>query len=320
MKTLEEINRMKIVYFGTPDFASYILEYLVAQGNDIVGVVTAPDRPAGRGHKLRPSAVKEVAERVLPNVPLLQPENLKDEIFLAQLKALGADLFIVIAFRMMPKEVWAMPKQGTFNLHASLLPQYRGAAPIQHAILNDEAKSGVTTFLLNEGIDQGKILMQEEVAIAPDETGGSLHDKLMQLGAEVTHKTVQGLKEGRLIPRPQANDEGVKYATKIFKEDRLLSFRHSTAKQLELRVRAMSPYPAAIAVMGEEEIKVYTAREVAAMDGKAPGIAVVTGDAIVVQCLEGALELLEVQFPNKRRTTVHDYLLGNTIEEEVIFD
>lgn len=310
---------MKIVYFGTPDFASYILEYLVAKGNDIVGVVTAPDKPAGRGHKLRPSAVKEVALRVLPEVPLLQPESLKDEAFLAQLDALQADLFIVIAFRMLPKEVWGMPKHGTFNLHASLLPQYRGAAPIQHAILNDEAKTGVTTFLLNEGIDQGKILMQEEIEIATDETGGSLHDKLMQLGAEVSYKTVQGLAEGTITPRPQASDEGIKYATKIFKEDRLLSFQHSSARQLELRVRAMSPYPTAIAVMGDEEIKVFSAREVPSLGAKSPGTSVVTDSTLMVQCQEGALELLEVQFPNKRRTTVRDYLLGNKIEDGVIF-
>ncbi|MBR8758665.1 Methionyl-tRNA formyltransferase [Porphyromonas levii] len=319
MRTLEGIELMKIVYFGTPDFASYILEYLVAKGNDIVGVVTAPDKPAGRGHKLRPSAVKEVALRVLPEVPLLQPESLKDEAFLAQLEALQADLFIVIAFRMLPKEVWGMPKQGTFNLHASLLPQYRGAAPIQHAILNDDAKTGVTTFLLNEGIDQGKILMQEEIEIATDETGGSLHDKLMQLGAEVSYKTVQGLAEGTITPRPQASDEGIKYATKIFKEDRLLSFQHSSARQLELRVRAMSPYPTAIAVMGDEEIKVFSAREVPSLGAKSPGTSVVTDSTLMVQCQEGALELLEVQFPNKRRTTVRDYLLGNKIEDGVIF-
>ncbi|MBR8762841.1 Methionyl-tRNA formyltransferase [Porphyromonas levii] len=319
MRTLEGIELMKIVYFGTPDFASYILEYLVAKGNDIVGVVTAPDKPAGRGHKLRPSAVKEVALRVLPEVPLLQPESLKDEAFLAQLEALQADLFIVIAFRMLPKEVWGMPKQGTFNLHASLLPQYRGAAPIQHAILNDDAKTGVTTFLLNEGIDQGKILMQEEIEIATDETGGSLHDKLMQLGAEVSYKTVRGLAEGTITPRPQASDEGIKYATKIFKEDRLLSFQHSSARQLELRVRALSPYPTAIAVMGDEEIKVFSAREVPSLGAKSPGTSVVTDSTLMVQCQEGALELLEVQFPNKRRTTVRDYLLGNKIEDGVIF-
>lgn len=311
---------MKIVYFGTPDFASYILEYLVEQGNDIVGVVTTPDKPAGRGHKLRPSAVKEVAQRVLPESPLLQPESLKDEGFLTELKSLGADLFIVIAFRMMPKEVWAMPRYGTFNLHASLLPQYRGAAPIQHAILNDEAKTGVTTFLLDEGIDQGKILMQEEIAISPDETGGTLHDKLMQLGAKVTHKTIQGLAKGTITPRSQAAEEGIRYATKIFKEDRLLSFQSASAKQLELRVRAMSPYPTAIAVMGDQEIKVFSARKVAPLSGKQPGAILVTDDALVVQCQEGALELLEVQFPNKRRTAVRDYLLGNSIDEEVIFE
>lgn len=313
---------MRIVYFGTPDFASYILEYLVKEGNDIVGVVTNPDKPAGRGHKMRPSAVKEVALRVLPDVPLFQPESLKDEVFMSSLEALHADLFIVIAFRMMPKEVWSMPRLGTFNLHASLLPQYRGAAPIQHAILNGDSTTGVTTFLLNEGIDQGSLLLQEEVAISPEETGGSLHDKLMQLGARVTHQTIEGLRQGTITPQSQTEvgECDLRYATKIFKEDRMLFFRHSTAKALELRVRAMCPYPAAIAVMGSEEIKVFRAKAVSSLLGKKPGEAVVSNTAITVQSLEGALEITEVQFPNKRRTTVKDYQLGNTIDKDVVFD
>ncbi|WP_288171786.1 methionyl-tRNA formyltransferase, partial [Porphyromonas sp. CAG:1061] len=262
---------MKIVYFGTPDFASYILQYILEQGAEVVGVVTNPDKPAGRGHKLRPSAVKEVAMKYCPNVPILQPENLRDEGFHAELKALGADLFIVIAFRMLPREVWAMPRLGTFNLHASLLPQYRGAAPIQHAILNDEKETGVTTFLLNEGIDEGNILLQEKIAITIEETGGSLHDKLMQLGAEVTFKTIQGLEQGTLSPKPQPKVEGLRYATKIFKEDRLLSFQQESAHAIALRIRAMSPYPSAIATLGEEEIKVFKATPCPSLQGLQPG-------------------------------------------------
>lgn len=316
MITLEEIkNKMKIVYFGTPDFASYILQYILKQGAEVVGVVTNPDKPAGRGHKLRPSAVKEVAMKYCPNVPILQPENLRDEGFHAELKALGADLFIVIAFRMLPREVWAMPRLGTFNLHASLLPQYRGAAPIQHAILNDEKETGVTTFLLNEGIDEGNILLQEKVPITPEETGGSLHDKLMQLGAEVTFKTIQGLEQGTLSPKPQPKVEGLRYATKIFKEDRLLSFQQESAHAVTLRIRAMSPYPSAIATLGEEEIKVFKATPCPSLQGLQPGEYRVTKESVVVQCTEGAVELWEVQFPNKRRTTIHDYLLGNSFPE-----
>ena len=270
MITLEEIkNKMKIVYFGTPDFASYILQYILEQGAEVVGVVTNPDKPAGRGHKLRPSAVKEVAMKYCPNVPILQPENLRDEGFHAELKALGADLFIVIAFRMLPREVWAMPRLGTFNLHASLLPQYRGAAPIQHAILNDEKETGVTTFLLNEGIDEGNILLQEKVAF----------------------KTIQGLEQGTLSPKPQPKVEGLRYATKIFKEDRLLSFQQESAHAIALRIRAMSPYPSAIATLGEEEIKVFKATPCPSLQGLQPGEYRVTKESVVVQCTEGAVEL-----------------------------
>lgn len=310
----------KIVYFGTPDFASYILEELVAKGHNIVGVVTNPDKPAGRGHKLRPSSVKEVALRSLPDVPLLQPSKLSDPSFLSSLRDLEADLFIVIAFKMLPKEVWSMPPLGTFNLHASLLPQYRGAAPIQHAILNDEKETGVTTFLLNEGIDEGKILLQEKVAIDPEETGGTLHDKLMRLGAEVTHQTIEGLFSGTLTPRSQTVEGEIRYATKIFKEDRLLSFQKTSAHQLALRVRALSPYPAAIGVLGEEEVKIYSAEECATLQGKQPGEIEQRGRQLLVQCKEGALELLEVQFPSKKRISVSDYLLGNTMPDGARFE
>lgn len=311
---------MRIIYFGTPDFASYILEQLVEYGHQIVAVVTAPDRPAGRGHRMTPSAVKESALKHLPQVPILQPESLKDPNFLDQLKALEADLFIVIAFRMLPQAIWAMPRIGTFNLHASLLPQYRGAAPIQHAILNDERKSGVTTFFLNHQIDGGEILMQEEVEITGHETGGTLHDKLMKLGAKVTHETIKGLEKGTLKSRPQPSIAGVSYATKIFKEDRILDFRHRSAREIELRVRAMSPYPTAIAVMNDAtEVKVYEAYEISDLPSLQPGEILVTDSSLQVKCQSGAIEILELQFPNKRRTSVRDYLLGNQIAKGATF-
>ncbi len=310
---------MNIVYFGTPDFASYILKSLVDKGHNIVGVVTNKDKPAGRGHKLRPSSVKEVAMECLPQVPILQPEKLTDEGFISELRALNADLFIVIAFRMLPKTVWSMPKYGTFNLHASLLPKYRGAAPIQYAILNEDRETGVTTFLLNDGIDMGQILLQEAIAIAADETGGSLHDKLMQLGAEVTHRTIKGLADGSLHPKAQPEMGDTSYAHKIFKEDRVLHFTEETAHILALRVRAMSPYPAAIGILGNEEVKVFSVAEVPSLGSKLPGEIVVEGRRMMVQCVEGALELLEVQFPSKKRTHVSDYLLGNTLTEGISF-
>lgn len=310
---------MKIVYFGTPEFAAYILEYLIDKGIEVVGVVTTPDRPAGRGHKLRPSAVKESALKACPEVPLFQPEDLNDDTFLHNLKALNADLFVVIAFRMLPKAVWDMPVHGTFNLHASLLPQYRGAAPIQYAVLNGDTESGVTTFLLNDGIDQGQILMQEAVRLSPDETGGSLHDKLMQLGAEVTCKTIKGIADGSLTPLPQADAEGLQYATKIFKEDRLLHFQTDTAVEIDRRVRAMSPYPTAIAVLGEEEIKVYRVAIADALPNTPAGNFVIDDHRVFVQCREGAIQLLEVQFPNKKRTSMHAYLLGNTLPDDQVF-
>lgn len=320
------MSKLNIVYFGTPEFASSVLEELVAGGYNITGVVTAPDRPAGRGHQLRPSAVKEVATQLLPKVPILQPESLRDEAFLAELKALGADLFIVVAFRMLPKEVWSMPERGTFNLHASLLPNYRGAAPIQRAIMNGDTETGVTTFFLNEKIDEGMIILQEKVAIAPEDNGGTLHDKLMQVGGKLVRKTVDLIEIGGCSGRAQSSmdDTELQYAHKIFKEDRLLHFQKWSAEKIHRCVRAMAPYPTSIATLvGHEEepveLKVFESAVVDDLPELKPGQVVIRDNRLFVKCLRGAIELVEIQYPSKSKTLVRDFLLGNQIDEKVVY-
>ena len=319
------MSKLKIVYFGTPDFAAYILEQMVSAGCDIRGVVTMPDKPAGRGHKLRPSAVKETAERLLPGTPLLQPEKLRDEAFLDELHSLEADLFVVVAFRMLPAEVWTMPERGTFNLHASLLPRYRGAAPIQHAILNGDNATGVTTFFLNEEIDMGRIILRKETPIAPDETGGTLHDRLMHMGGEAVLETIALIGKSdpkALLGRKQSEyytDEDLPLppAPKIFKSDRELRFKSETATALERRVRAMSPYPAALMTHEDgTEYKVFKAAKLPSQEGLSPGEFKVTSDRrLIVEAIGGALEILELQAPSKKATAAGNYLLGNTIPE-----
>ena len=313
--------KLKIVYFGTPDFAAYILEKMISAGCDLRGVVTMPDKPAGRGHRLQPSAVKETALKLLPDVPLLQPERLRDETFLDALEQLGADLFVVVAFRMLPPEVWAMPPRGTFNLHASLLPRYRGAAPIQHAILNGEKETGVTTFFLNEEIDKGRIILRKATDIAKGETGGSLHDRLMRLGADAVLETLQMIEKsdpkaflGRRQSDFYTDDElPLPPAPKIFKEDRALLFHKEGAELLERRVRAMSPYPAAFMTHEDgTEYKVFASRLLPSQEGMTPGRYKVTHDRrLIIQSLKGALEILELQAPSKKRAAASDFLLGN---------
>lgn len=317
------MSKLKIVYFGTPEFAAYILEKMAASGCDIRGVVTMPDKPAGRGHRLTPSAVKETAQRILPSVPLLQPEKLRDEAFLDDLHKLGADLFVVVAFRMLPPEVWMMPERGTFNLHASLLPRYRGAAPIQHAILSGDKKTGVTTFFLNEEIDKGRIILQKETEITRNDTGGSLHDRLMLLGADAVLETVALIARTDpkvFLGRPQSDfytdkDLPLPPAPKIFKPDRELLFSSSDAESLERRVRAMSPYPTAVMTHEDgTEYKVFMSSLLPSQEGMAPGEYKVTHDRhLIIQAVHGALDVLEFQAPSKKRTSASDYLLGNAL-------
>lgn len=233
---------MKVVFMGTPEFAVTVLDRIIAAGHDVVGVVTTPDKPAGRGQRLHFSDVKNYA--LEHNLFLMQPEKMKDEAFVQQLQELQADVFVVVAFRMLPKVVYAMPPKGTFNVHASLLPQYRGAAPIQWAIINGETKTGVTTFLLDEHTDTGAIIRQSEVDITPADNAGTLHDKLMCAGAEIAVETLEDLRSGNYAPKPQTTEANLKPAPKIFKEDMLINW-DDTAEHIYNKIRGLSPYPAA---------------------------------------------------------------------------
>lgn len=306
---------LKIVFFGTPEFAVASLDALVRGGFNIAAVVTMPDKPAGRGKHLQQSAVKQYA--LSANIPVLQPERLKDEEFVSQLRAINADLFIVIAFRMLPEVVWAMPPMGTFNLHASLLPLYRGAAPINRAVMNGDEKTGVTTFMLKHEIDTGDVLRQETIDIAPDENAGSVHDRLMALGAELTLDTVQHLAAGDLKPIPQ--DEllqGVEPtpAPKIFKEDCRIDWQQTTAA-IHNHVRGLAPYPAAWTTLyvGETEVgtlKVLETRQVEASQKLSEGQMVLSSGQALCGTVDGVIELVQVQPAGKRAMAAADWLRG----------
>src|SRR5471030_1888958 len=248
---------MRIVFMGTPEFAVASLDALVKAGLEVVGVITAPDKPAGRGQKLSESAVKQYA--VANGLKVLQPEKLKNPEFLEELKSLKADLQVVVAFRMLPEVVWNMPPRGTLNLHASLLPQYRGAAPINWAIINGEKESGVTTFFLKHEIDTGDILFTEKVTLNGHETAGELHDRLMNKGAGLLVKTVKGVESGRYSEHPQSQlIEGaeLKHAPKIFKEDCLIDW-NNTAENIYNKIRGLSPSPTAYTVFNDKILKIF---------------------------------------------------------------
>ena len=297
---------------GTPDFAVESLRTLVDGGYNVVAVVTMPDKPAGRGHQLQYSAVKQYALSV--GLPLLQPERLKDEDFLAQLKSYNADLQIVVAFRMLPEVVWNMPRLGTFNLHASLLPQYRGAAPINWAIMNGDHETGATTFMLQHEIDTGNIILQERLPIAADENVGSVHDRLMLMGANLVTRTVDAIIEadnqGLSVPTvPQDNTIELRPAPKIFKDTCAINFSQS-AEQVRNHIRGLSPYPAAwISQMPLSHplaellqgAKVYKAAVTQHAEQKGH---------IIVPCADGYIDLLELQLPGKKRMEAAALLNG----------
>ena len=297
---------------GTPDFAVESLRTLVDGGYNVVAVVTMPDKPAGRGHQLQYSAVKQYALSV--GLPLLQPERLKDEDFLAQLKSYNADLQIVVAFRMLPEVVWNMPRLGTFNLHASLLPQYRGAAPINWAIMNGDHETGATTFMLQHEIDTGNIILQERLPIAADENVGSVHDRLMLMGANLVTRTVDAIIEadnqGLSVPTvPQDNTIELRPAPKIFKDTCAINFSQS-AEQVYNHIRGLSPYPAAwISQMPLSHplaellqgAKVYKAAVTQHAEQKGH---------IIVPCADGYIDLLELQLPGKKRMEAAALLNG----------
>jgi methionyl-tRNA formyltransferase len=310
-----EAKKMRIVFMGTPEFASTSLRRLVAEGYNIVAVVTTPDKPAGRGQKLHESDVKLTAKEL--GLPILQPEKLRDEEFLASLKALDVDLGIVIAFRMLPEVVWAMPRYGTFNLHASLLPEYRGAAPINWAIINGDTRTGVTTFLLNHEIDKGAIIEQEPVDILPEDNIGTLYDKLMYVGADLVLRTVDKIAEGgyTTIEQMGVDESTLRPAPKIFKEDGRIDWSRGVV-DIQNLVRGLSPYPAAwspIFKSGEEcgSLKIFATHVEPATMSVAPGSVKSDGKSYVaVAAADGWVYLDEVQMAGKRRMAIKDLLLG----------
>ncbi|MGL6177915.1 MAG: methionyl-tRNA formyltransferase [Tannerellaceae bacterium] len=321
-----EKKDLRIVYMGTPDFAVESLKALVEGGYNVVGVITMPDKPAGRGHKIQYSPVKQYALEV--GLPLLQPEKLKDESFLTELKALNADLQIVVAFRMLPEVVWNMPRLGTFNLHASLLPQYRGAAPINWAVINGDTETGITTFFLTHEIDTGRIIKQEKVAIEESDNAGIVHDKLMELGARLVVETVDAILDGSVESVEQSNfysDESVlKTAPKIFKETCLLDWGLSP-KQVYDFVRGLSPYPAAWTELLYPDGKIVSTKvfEVAYRNEQhelALGAIVTDSKNYVDVAVNGGfVSLIEIQQAGKKRMGVKDFLRGFPLTNEYCF-
>ena len=310
--------KTRIIYFGTPEFAASQLEAIIAAGYDVAAVVTMPDKPAGRGKKIQFSEVKKTA--IAHNLPLLQPEKLKDPTFIEQLASYQANLFIVVAFRMLPAIVWQMPKLGTFNLHASLLPQYRGAAPINFAIINGETETGLTTFFLNEEIDKGAIIMREKVAIRPDETAGELHDELMALGNKVVVETIQKIENGEAQTQTQeelSQDIELKVAPKITKE-----FCHIDWNQdcitLFNHIRGLSPYPAAHTRLDSEnetlEMKVF-ASEIELGQHSLPIGTVVTDNKkfLKIAAKDGFILPTWVQQAGKKSMSIADFLRGTQL-------
>lgn len=301
---------------GTPDFAVASLKQLVENGKNVVGVITAPDRPAGRGRKLQQSAVKAYAESQGLNI--LQPTNLKAPEFLEELKSLKPDLNVVVAFRMLPKVVWSLPAKGTINLHGSLLPQYRGAAPINWAIINGEKESGATTFYINEKIDTGEIIESVTLPINKEDSAGTYHDKLMIAGAKLLLDTVNKIEAGTAPSTPQDHTKAIKEAPKIFKEDTIIDFS-KPAEQVYNFIRGLSPYPAAITNMiadGEEiQLKIYEA-ELTDETSKGAGIVETNNkNTLKVGCSDRMILLKSLQIAGKRRMEVSELLNGHKISE-----
>ena len=306
---------MKIVFLGTPEFAVGTLDTIYKAGHEVAAVVTMPDKPAGRGLQMQHSAVKTYA--LAHQIPVLQPESLKEPDFIAQLSALQAELFVVVAFRMLPEAVFAMPPKGTFNVHASLLPNYRGAAPIQRAIMNGETKSGVTTFFLNKGMDTGDIIDSTEVAISENDTAGDLYERLMIEGGKLAVKTITAIENGTLTTRkqPEIEPAQLKTAQKILKEDMHINWNRS-AQEIYNQIRGLSPYPAAFTILKNNQneffnFKIFKVRicpEKATL--QAGSIEVEMHRNIKIHAKDCKIELVEVQLQGKKRMNCRDFLQG----------
>lgn len=302
---------------GTPEFAVGILDTILKNNFEVVGVITAADKPAGRGQKLKYSAVKEYA--LEKNLRLLQPTNLKDETFLEELKSLNANLQVVVAFRMLPKAVWEMPKFGTFNLHASLLPNYRGAAPINWAIINGETKTGVTTFFIDDKIDTGAMIQSKEIEITSDENAGALHDKLMDLGSETVIETLHLIENGKATTTVQKDTDDIKTAYKLNKDNCKIDWTKS-GKEIHNLIRGLSPYPAAWSFFSdanqEWNVKLYEARFSPQEHTETIGKIITTKKEMKVAVHDGYIEIAQLQFPGKKNLKTAELLNGISFSEE----
>lgn len=312
------MKSLKVVFLGTPEFAKTSLEAIHQSHHEVVGVVTVADKASGRGQKINQSPVKIFAAE--NNIPVFQPEKLRNPEFLEELKKLDADVFVVVAFRMMPKVLFEMPKMGTFNLHASLLPDYRGAAPINYAVINGEEKTGATTFFINEKIDEGNILLQEEIPVLENENAGHLHDRLMEMGSKLVVKTLNGLAENSIIEKPQPEVKHPKNAYKIFKEDTKIGWT-KTSEEVHQFVLGMSPYPAAFTTIkiGEEEkgLKIYNGKFEISDHAKPVGSLEISKNEFKIYTQDGIYYPLELQLEGKKRMNVKDFLNGFRNFEEI---
>ncbi|MBW4361346.1 methionyl-tRNA formyltransferase [Flavobacterium taihuense] len=310
------MEKLRIIFMGTPEFAVGILDTIIKNNYEVVGVITAADKPAGRGQKLKYSAVKEYA--LENNLNLLQPTNLKDETFLEELKSLQANLQIVVAFRMLPKLVWEMPSLGTFNLHASLLPNYRGAAPINWAIINGETKTGVTTFFIDDKIDTGAMILSAETAIDTTENAGQLHDRLMHLGCTTVIDTLKLIENGNVTTSIQNDSSDIKTAYKLNKENCKIDWSKSITEIHNL-IRGLSPYPTAwcfFSDKGEEwNVKIYEAKIITEAHSYSIGQLICTKKEMKIAVTEGYIQIISLQFPGKKKMTAIELLNGVTFSE-----
>jgi len=300
-------KNLRIIFMGTPEFAVASLKALTDAGFHVIAAITAPDKPAGRGQQLHASPVKEFA--IQQNIPVLQPTNLKAPEFIAALQSLHADLQVVVAFRMLPEVVWNMPPLGTLNVHASLLPKYRGAAPINHAIIQGETETGVTTFFLQHAIDTGDIISTKKVAIGPEDNAGTLHDKLMHAGAGLLVETVNQIASGNYTTQPQDHIQQSP-APKIFRADCRIKW-DQPCRNVHNFIRGLSPHPVAYTEIGEKEYKIYSATCVPGSAGSKPGTLYSDGSTYLhISCTDGLLSIEEIQAPGKKRMDIATFLRG----------
>ena len=310
------MEKLRIVFMGTPEFAVGILDTIIKNNYEVVGVITAADKPAGRGQKIKYSAVKEYA--LENNLKLLQPTNLKDETFLAELKSLDANLQVVVAFRMLPEAVWKMPKLGTFNLHASLLPNYRGAAPINWAIINGETTTGVTTFFIDDKIDTGAMILNATIGISSNESAGELHDRLMALGSEAVVETLALIEKGNVRTTIQQDNSEIKTAYKLNRENCKIDWT-KPATEIHNLIRGLSPYPSAWCFFKDKEqewnIKIYEAKIINEKHSFTIGQIITSKKEIKIAVKDGFIEILSIQFPGKKKMQANELLNGIAFSE-----